>query len=120
MSLLVDLFSCIFVSFYFKSNWHDLFSAHSSVTISKVIGRIYFQAYSSITISKVIGRIYFSCTFVSYYFKSNWHDLFSSIFVDYYFKYNWQDLLSAYSSITISKVIGNIYFKKIRQLLFQK
>jgi len=51
--------SSTFVGYHFKGNQQDLFSAHSSVTISKVINKIYFHAYSSVTISKVIGKIYF-------------------------------------------------------------
>jgi len=62
-----------------------------------------FSAYSSVTILKVIGKTLLSSTFINYYFKSNWHDLFSSIFVDYYFKSNRQDLLSS--------TFVNYYFK---------
>jgi len=62
----------------------------------------------------------FSCIFVGYYFKGNRQDLFSCIFVGYFFKGNRQDLFSAYSSVTISKVIGKVFFQHIRRLLFQK
>jgi len=57
----------------------------------KVIDRsllAYFHAYLSVTISKVIGRIYFFSTFAGYYFKGNRQDLLSCIFVGYYFKGN--------------------------------
>jgi len=89
--------------YYFKGNRQELFSAHLSVTISKVI-----------------GKTYFSCIFVGYYFEGNREDLLSCTFVGYYFKGNRQDLFSAHSSVTISKVIGMIYFQHIRRLSFQR
>ena len=112
---------------YFHASW---------VTISKVIGRIYFHAHSLVTISKVIGRTYV-CTFVGYYFKGNRQDLFSSIFVGYYFKDNRQDLFSCivvryyfkgnrqdlfstHSSVTISKVIDRTNFLHILRLPYQR
>ena len=115
-----NYFSCIFGGYYFKGNWHDLFSCIFVGYYFKGNQQDLFSAHSSVTISKVIGKIYFSCIFAGYHFKGNRHDLFSCIFVGYYFKGNWQDLFSAHSSVTISKVINRIYFQHIRRLLFQR
>jgi len=97
-----------------------LFSAYASVTISKLIGKIYFQVHASVTISKVIGKIYFqvhasvtiSKVIDKIYFQVHASVTISKVIDKIYFQ--------VHSSITISKVIGMIYFQHIRRLLFQK